>query len=60
MMLDTMFQHPSTVQCALFVCKVLRALYLFKESTPIFLLARRVLCVQNQLGDLFLKVLSIF
>jgi len=42
------------------LCQVLRALYLFKEFTLIFLLERRVLCVQNQLGDLFLKVLSIF
>jgi len=55
MMLDTMFQHPDTVQCALFMCQDLRALYLFKKSTPIYLLARRVLFVQNQVCHLFLK-----
>jgi len=38
-MLDTMFQHLGTVQCAMFMCQVIHALYLIKESTPYFLLA---------------------
>jgi len=36
MMLDTMFQHPGTVQCALFEWLGFRELYLFKETTPYF------------------------
>jgi len=33
-MLDMMFQHPDTVQCALFVWLGFHELYLFKETTP--------------------------
>jgi len=32
-----MFQHPGTVQCAMFLCLDVRALYLIKESTSLFL-----------------------
>jgi len=39
-MLDMMFQHLGTVQCTLFMCLGLRALYLIKEFTPYFLLAK--------------------
>ena len=40
MMLDIMFQHLGTVQCAMLMCLGLRVLYLIKESTPYFLLAK--------------------
>jgi len=39
-MLDMMFQHPGTVQCALFVWLGFHALYLIKEITPYFLFTK--------------------
>jgi len=54
-MLDTMFQHLGTIQCALFMCHDLCALYLIKESTPIYLLADACFVFHNQLCDYFLK-----
>ena len=58
-MLDTMFQHPDTVQCALFMCQEFRALYLFKESTPFYLLAKtRTFCTESVVL-LFPKVVTI-
>jgi len=59
-MLDIMFQHHGTIQCALFICLVVHALYLIKESTPYFLLAKQRVFVQNQLEDLFLKYRQYF
>jgi len=55
-----MFQYVSTVQCALFMCHDLRALYLFKESTPFYLLAKtRAFCLESTV--LFIpKVVTIF
>jgi len=45
MMLDMMFQHPGTVQCALFEWLGFRELYLFKETTPYFFLVKtRAFC----------------
>jgi len=60
MMLDTMFQHLGTVQCALFMWLGLRNLYLIKETMPCFLLTKNRIFVQNQLGDLFLKYRQYF
>ncbi len=55
-MLDTMFQHLGTVQCALFMWFDLHTLYLIKESMPYFLLAKlRVFCIESD-GLLFPKV----
>jgi len=55
-MLDLMFQHSDTVQCALFVWLTFRKIYLFKESTPYFLLAKlRAFCTESD-GLLFPKV----
>jgi len=57
-MFNTIFQHPGTVQCALFMCEVIRALYLIKESTPYFLLAKQhAFCTESD-GLLFPKVVS--
>jgi len=39
-MLDTMFQHPGMVQCALYLALFYARIYLFKESTPYFLLVK--------------------
>jgi len=53
MMLDTMFQHLGTVQCALFMWL---DLHTFKESTSYFLFAKlRVFCTESD-GLLFPKV----
>jgi len=58
MMLDRMFQHPGTVQCALFEWLGFRDLYLFKETTPYFLLAKtRAFCPESAVL-LFPKVVS--
>jgi len=60
MMLDTMFQHLGTDQCAMFMWFGLRNLYLIKETTPYFLFTKYRIFVQNQLGDLFLKYRQYF
>jgi len=60
MMLDTMFQHLGTVQCALFMWLSLRKLYLIKETTPYFLFTKQHIFVRNQFGDLFLKYKQYF
>jgi len=39
-MLDTMFQHLGMVQCDLYVALIYTRVYLFKESTPYFLLVK--------------------
>jgi len=58
MMLDTVFQHLGTVQCALFEWLGFRELYLFKKTTPYFLLAKtRAFCPESAVL-LFLKVVS--
>jgi len=58
MMLDTMLQHPGTVQCALFEWLGFRELYLFKKITPYFLLAKmRAFCPESTIL-LFPKVVS--
>jgi len=58
MMLDTMFQHPGTVQYALFEWLGFRELYLFKETTPYILLAKtHAFCPESALL-LFPKVVS--
>jgi len=57
-MLDTMFQHPGRVQCALHICHVLRTLYLFKESTSYFLLAKLRAYYTESDGLLVPKVVS--
>jgi len=58
MMLDTMFQHPGMVQCALFEWFGFRELYLFKETTSYFLLAKtRAFCPESAVL-LFPKVVS--
>jgi len=58
MILDTMFQHPSTVQCALFEWLDFRELYIFKEITPYFLLAKTRACCPESTVLLFSKVVS--
>jgi len=58
MMLDMMFQHPGTVQCALFEWLVFRKLYLFKETTPYFLLAKTHAFCPKSVVLLFPKVVS--
>ena len=59
-MLDTMFQNVGKVQCALFLCHDLRALYLFKEFMPFYLLAKtRAFCLESDVL-LFPKVVTIF
>jgi len=50
-MLDMMFQHPGTVQCALFLWLGFHALYPFKETSPYFLFTKYHIFVQNQLDD---------
>jgi len=60
MMLDTMFQHLGTIQCALFMWLGLHNLCLIKETMPCFLLTKNQIFVQNQLGDLFLKYRQYF
>jgi len=60
MMLDTMFQHLGTIQCALFMWLGLRNLYLIKETTPYFLFTKYRIFIQNQLDDLFLKYRQYF
>ena len=57
---DFEFQHPGTVQCALFVWLGFHALYLIKETTPYFLFTKYRIFVQNQLADLFLKYRQYF
>jgi len=48
MMLDTIFQHLGTVQYSMFEWLGFRELYLFKETTPYFLLAKtRVFCPKS-------------
>jgi len=39
-MMDMMFQHPGTVQSALFMWLGFRKLYLFKEITPYLLFTK--------------------
>jgi hypothetical protein len=60
MMLDAMFQHTGTVQCALFVWLGFRELYLFKETTPSLLFTKQHIFVQNQLEDFFIKYKQYF
>jgi len=58
MMLDTMFQHFGTVQCALFEWLGFCELYLFKETTPYFLLVKtRAFCPESAVL-LFPKIMS--
>ena len=59
-MLDMMFQHPGTVQCALFLWLGVHALYLFKKTSPYFLFTKYRIFVQNELDDLFLKYRQYF
>jgi len=48
-MLDTMFQHPGKVQCDLYLCLNLRTRFIFKESTPYFLLVKlRVFSLESE------------
>jgi len=60
MMLDTIFQHLGTVQCALLMWLGWRNLYLIKETIPYFLFNKYRIFVQNQLSDLFLKYIQYF
>ena len=60
MMLDTIFQHLGTVQCALFVWLGVHALYLIMETTPYFLFTKNPTFVQNKLEDLFIKYRQYF
>jgi len=60
MMLDMMFQHLGTVQCALFTWLGLCNLYLIKETMSYFLFTKQHIFVQNQLEDLFLKYKQYF
>ena len=39
-MLDMMFQHPGMLQCVLYIALFYARVYLFKESTPYFLLVK--------------------
>ena len=59
-MLDTMFQHLGTVQCARFMWLGLRNLYLSKETSPYFLFTKQGVIAQNKLEDLFLKYKQYF
>ena len=47
-----MFQHPSMVQYALYLTLLYAHIYLFKESTHLFLLIK--LCVFNRESDRFM------
>ena len=58
--LDMMLQNLGTAQFALFMCLAVHALYLIKESTPYFLLAKQRVFVQDLLEDLFLKYKQYF
>jgi len=57
-MLDTMFQHLGTVQSALFEWHGFRELYLFREITPYFLLAKTHVFCPDSAVLLFPKVVS--
>jgi len=55
-MLETMFQHPGKVQCDMYMCHVLRTRFIFKESTPYFLLVKlRVFIYKIRSFIIFLK-----
>jgi hypothetical protein len=55
-MLDMMFQHPSKAQCDLYLCLDLRTRFIFKESTPLFLVGQaECFYIQNQNFNYFLK-----
>jgi len=50
-MLDTIFQHPGMIQYAMYLALRYARVYLFKESTPQFLLVK--LRVFNRESDRF-------
>jgi len=58
MMLDTMFQHPGTVQYALFEWFGFRELYLCKETTSYFLLTKTLVFCPESAVLLFPKFVS--